>query len=240
MNTRGYGGRTLSKGATVTTNDKALSTVRLSISGPVERFADISPPRVVLRGMAGDQVQQTVTITPQKKYPFKIVSSRAQTGTDFTFNLDEDSTAQPPGYRLTVSNRRTREGRYSDTIFLQTDSPAQPQIAIRVNGHLQKPTIADVKPTRAFLMGPAGRPLKAVVRVAPKPGHTLKITQAVAESGKHISLTLTESGEGEKAVYQLAIENTKKDKGRYRDIILLKTDSAIQPEITVPVSGNIN
>jgi hypothetical protein len=39
--------------------------------------------------------------------------------------------------------------------------------------------------------------------------------------------------------YILAVENQKKEAGRYRDTIHLKTDSKLKPEIKVNVYGNI-
>jgi hypothetical protein len=40
-------------------------------------------------------------------------------------------------------------------------------------------------------------------------------------------------------VYILTVENLKKDPGRYYDIILLKTDSLIKPELQLSVYGQI-
>jgi hypothetical protein len=48
----------------------------------------------------------------------------------------------------------------------------------------------------------------------------------------------TEISKGKKG-YLLTVENIKQETGRYFDTIILKTDSEIQPEISISVYGNI-
>ena len=39
--------------------------------------------------------------------------------------------------------------------------------------------------------------------------------------------------------YQLIVENIRREAGRYNDMIVLKTDSKLKPELEVRVYGNI-
>ena len=98
---------------------------------------------------------------------------------------------------------------------------------------------AAVTPSVAYLRGPAEKPLSASVPIVPKDGFEFNITEATADNGENISFTLETVTTGEGKNYRLAVENVKKDKGRYSDTIRLKTDSKIQPVIMVQVRGNI-
>lgn len=219
----------------MSTSDPGQPSVILKVTGPVERFAEINPPRAVLRGEAGDPIETIVTITPGTQYPFKITDSRARDGKDLSYEL----TTEASGYRLKVVNRRTSEGRYNDVIILNTDSSVQPQIEVRVMGQIRKREIARLTPPRVVLNGPAGKPLKASVRVEPKPGQMFKITQVSTEGADNIRVSLEELREGDHTVYRIDIENRRKTKGRYRETVRLETTSELEPEISLTVTGNI-
>ena len=130
VKTKGYGGRKLSKGATVYTNDKKKSALRLSIAGNIEKFVTIRPRQVRLRGPAGEQLKRKVTIIPVEKYPFKILKVRAQNGENIRFELQEENA-------LIVENQRLQKGRYFDNITLETDSKIRPTLNVRVYGDIR-------------------------------------------------------------------------------------------------------
>lgn len=137
MNTKGYGGRRLKKGATIYTNDNKKPRLRLSISGDVEKFATIKPQAVILRGFTGEKVKGKVTIIPEQKYPFKILKARAKNGKDISVRLEEVKGPKGMQYALTVENQRPQKGRYFDTITLETDSKIRPTLTVRVYGDLR-------------------------------------------------------------------------------------------------------
>ena len=60
-----------------------------------------------------------------------------------------------------------------------------------------------------------------------------------ADQGKNIHFALHEVHEAERVSYVLTVENSLQSKGKYSDIIRLKTDSQIRPTINLLVSGNI-
>jgi hypothetical protein len=127
----------MSKSARAYTNDPDHPQIVLSMKGPVKTFATVRPEQVRLFGEAGAELQQTVTITPQAEYPFKIVSARAQIGRDIRYEIDENNGKQGLTYKLTVVNTRTSAGRYFDTIQLETDNPLKRRIDIRVFGRIE-------------------------------------------------------------------------------------------------------
>jgi hypothetical protein len=129
----------MKKTANVYTNDKSRPRQDLVIAGPVENFATIRPQHVSLRGYAGDSVKGKVTITPEKKYPFKILDARAQNGKNINIQLDEINKSNGKAYELEVENLSQKTGRYYDTIVLKTDSKIRPELTIRVYGYLREP-----------------------------------------------------------------------------------------------------
>lgn len=98
------------------------------------------PSQVRLRGVAGESIKSKVTIIPAPKYPFKILKVRARDGKDISFQLSEENSENGPKYALTVINRRSQKGSYSDIITLETDSQIRPELQIRVYGVLRQQT----------------------------------------------------------------------------------------------------
>ncbi len=89
------------------------------------------------------------------------------------------------------------------------------------------------------MRGPVDRQLKTSVTITPELEYLFKITEVSAKNGKNISYKLEEVKKGEKLEYILHVENLRKEIGRYRDTLVLKTDSKIRPEIQISVSGNV-
>lgn len=128
----------MKKTANVYTNDKSRSQQELVISGKVEKFATISPQHISLRGQVGDSITGAVSIIPEKRYPFKILDVRAETGKNISFHLDEIKNANGPAYELKIENLSQKSGRYYDTIILETDSKIQPVLNVKVYGYLRE------------------------------------------------------------------------------------------------------
>jgi hypothetical protein len=108
----------------------------LTISGRVEKIVTISPREVRLNGLAGNPIKATVRIIPEKKYAFHILEARAKYGKHIDFKLQEGKDSQTGTYLLMIENKTTVRGRYSDTVYLKTDSKFQPQITINVFGYV--------------------------------------------------------------------------------------------------------
>ena len=125
------------KTAGVYTNDKTRPQQDLVISGQVEKFVSIRPQNANMRGIVGDPIKGTVTIIPEKKYPFKILNLRVQDGKYIKYQLEETKESDTTAYRLNIENLKTDAGRYYDTIILETDSKIRPQINVRVYGYIR-------------------------------------------------------------------------------------------------------
>ena len=125
------------KTAGVYTDDKKHPQQDLIISGQVEKFVTIRPQHANMRGTVGDPVKGTVTIIPEKKYPFKIINLRAKDGKYIKYQLEETKESNTFAYKLIIENLKTDAGRYYDSIILETDSEIRPQLSVRVYGYLR-------------------------------------------------------------------------------------------------------
>ena len=111
----------------------------MSISGMVEKFVDIQPKYIRLSGVAGQIINTSVSIIPERKYPFNITGISAMKGRDIQFSLKEKTFPQGDGYELLVENLKKDKGRYHDVLSLKTDSDIQPVIKVSVHGTIKSP-----------------------------------------------------------------------------------------------------
>ena len=89
-----------------------------------------------LRGSAGKQIKESVTIIQEEKYPFKIVNIEAKQGVNIDYKLKEIIEPKGIKYILTVENTKKEKGKYYDTIHLITSNTLHPVIKIRVRGNI--------------------------------------------------------------------------------------------------------
>jgi hypothetical protein len=133
VSTEGYGGRKITKSATVQTNDPNQKGLKLRMTGNVARFADIDPKRIELVGSPGETVRTIVKIVPSEAYPFHIIGEPETGKNTYRCTLEEKNGI----YILTAENIATKNAVYFDTVVLKTDHPAKPEIEIRVVGRIK-------------------------------------------------------------------------------------------------------
>lgn len=97
-----------------------------------------------------------------------------------------------------------------------------------------------ITPSRVSFSGSPDTEMSRIIRIIPEEKYPFKILSHKAREGKNITYTFEEIDGKGKAEYRLVVTNSKKTKGRYSDRIELKTDSKIQPEIFVYVSGYLH
>ena len=239
MRTLGYGGKKLQKSITVITNDKKAPRQKVTFTGRVEKFATITPKKVKLKGTSGKSITAQVKIIPEKKYEFSITEIKADKGENIRYSLEKEEGAKGKGYILTVENLKTVKGKYRDTIRLKTTSKIRPEIAIKVYGYIESEKIAKVTPEIVRLRGAIGKNITAKVKIIPEKKHEFSIIEIKAEKGENIRYSLEKDKGAKEKGYVLTIENLKTEGGRYKDTIHLKTNSPVQPVITIPIYGSI-
>ncbi len=136
VNTTGYGGTLLKKSVQVETSAPKQPNFTLEITGYIEKFANITPGKLILRGNAGEPVSGSVTIAPDPKFPFRVLETKAKNGTDIQVKIEDKQENNTTIYILTVENLKKDPGRYYDVILLKTDSLIKPEIQLSVYGQI--------------------------------------------------------------------------------------------------------
>lgn len=90
-----------------------------------------------------------------------------------------------------------------------------------------------------FLRANAGEPLSGAVIIEPDPKYPFRVLETKPKIGTEIQAKIFEKQIGSVKSYILTVENLKKDPGRYYDVVVLRIDSPIKPEIQISVYGQI-
>jgi hypothetical protein len=69
--------------------------------------------------------------------------------------------------------------------------------------------------------------------------YPFKILEIKPRNGADIQARIEEKQENDVTTYIITVENLKKEPGRYYDVITMKTDSPIKPELQLSVYGQI-
>lgn len=121
------------------TNDPINPETTLIVSGDIENVYSLSQKRIHLSGPANTNIRQTVLLSLEKKYPFVVTGVRAKKGENIQFQIEDVKEGDAGGYELTVENVKKQAGKYSDIIYLETDSDVQPEIKVSVIGVIEAP-----------------------------------------------------------------------------------------------------
>jgi hypothetical protein len=124
-----------------------------------------------------------------------------------------------------------------ESIQIKINDPVLPWFSVRVVGKVEK--FVYIQPERVHMEGPAGRRLFAEVAIIPRPDHPFRIGQVRVKNGTFIKYELTQRCADGKNRCVIRVENTRKEKGRYIDALLVETDSKIKPVIPIYVMGTI-
>ena len=126
----------MKKKAIVHSNDPYRPQLALTISGHVDKFAQIKPENVIIRGYVGEPLRRRVTVVPSREHPFTVTGVKAKHGDNIKIAWKAQDTPQGKTFLVDVENTRAEKGRYYDTLYLITDSSARPQIPIQVRGSI--------------------------------------------------------------------------------------------------------
>lgn len=135
--TGGYGGKKIKEDVRVYTNDARQPGLFLTITGFVEKFAEIRPERVRLFGRVGQPLVVEVEIIPRKEYPFTIQGIEAKEGKFIKFDLRQTCDRGRDRCVIRIENTKGEKGRYLDVLYVKTDSPLRPLIPIYITGMIQ-------------------------------------------------------------------------------------------------------
>jgi len=140
LNTIDYGGNFITKYVEIFSNDPKKPVTSLIINGTVDKFIEEAEPVFAhLKGVVGKKIETEVTLTPTKKYPFKIVNlkTRKENNIDVILNQSGQVTGGIK-YMIKIENLRNTPGHYHDLILAETDNPIRPELKIFVYGEIRK------------------------------------------------------------------------------------------------------
>ena len=123
------------------------------------------------------------------------------------------------------------------TATVYTNDPTHATVALTMIGEVL--SAADIKPISARLMGRAGQQIQTKVTITPPELNPFDIVSATAEDGTNIRFQIEKKTDADKRSFILLVINRKTETGRYFDKIILKTTSALSPELQVRVFGII-
>jgi hypothetical protein len=125
----------------------------------------------------------------------------------------------------------------TQTATMYADDPKNARIELTLTGEVIPP--AEINPQAARLMGKAGEKIQADVKITSHQNNIFDIRDVSAEDGKFIRFDLEKKTTNGIQTFILHVSNIKPDPGRYFDKIVLKTTSAISPELQIRVFGII-
>lgn len=110
------------------------------ISGNVEARDDISSTTARLTGTAGQEIKETLTLSPSRENPFEITTIEAEKGDNIRYDLAEIQRPDGEKYLLTIYNTKKDPGWYLDKVHIKTSSSLTPEFTISVFGVIRDGT----------------------------------------------------------------------------------------------------
>jgi hypothetical protein len=123
------------------------------------------------------------------------------------------------------------------SLMVYTNDAAHPTQVLTLTGHVDNLYI--LSPSRVRLVGPVGTEIKQTLKLTTKEKYPLQLESIRALRGNYIHYALKKIAGGKSAVYEIDVENTRKQEGRFIDTLYVKTDSKVKPQIDIPVYGYI-
>ena len=124
-----------------------------------------------------------------------------------------------------------------EKIVVRTNDPDKLHQKLEVFGNVEN--FVTIRPGAVLLTGDVGIEIKVLVRIIPEDKYPFEIVGTSLIRGKYVGCELKEVDASEGGGYALSVENLRNIRGRYSDLITLKTTSKIRPEIKIKVYGNI-
>ena len=123
------------------------------------------------------------------------------------------------------------------TAIVYCNDPTRQQFALVMFGTVER--FAAINPGFARLFGKTGEDITAAIRIVPEEPYPFTILGPFERETRNIRYTLSRLDGPDKQGYLLTVKNVRREKGRYYERIVLKTDSTVKPEIRISVYGNL-
>ncbi len=233
--TKGYQGRT-TKTIRVHTNDPAVSTVTLRITGDILTDVMVRPRSLNFGNMRRHSATEKalkVTFSSDEKIEIKKVDFTSEL---FTSTVEPFETKTDRGAKITV---RTIEdlplGRIKEKVLIHTTSTKNPTLTVPIYAYVQGDiTVSPM--VLSFSKAPIGGVQERTLKVSTAAEAFAILDVKVSEDLFSTEVKTMVPGKE----YSIKVTlNEKVSEGRINEVLLLRTDSSEQPEIRVPVYGSI-
>ena len=240
VNTGGFQGK-VTKSAQVTTNDPRQRNSKIYLSMDVRAHIIVEPgPKIMLQGIAGDDIQSVVHIRSAEKQPFKITRIETNLRSVIDYKLSRKDAGSE--YDLQVVSKATEQKTASGFLTLHTNNPKKRIVKLSV--HLRVKPEIQVWPNRVdFYEGSKsasrGKINKRTLIVMNNRGKNFKIKELHYNKDYFQVRSLAKNDEPATR-YQFEVvpllESLPAGKLEFRDTLTIDTDGAKAGELTVPLS----
>jgi hypothetical protein len=243
LHTRGYSGA-IAKSARVFTNDPHRGEVLIGLKGTVWTPIEIHPPYVRLRGVQGEEIQETVRLLGKEEDPLNLTVKAVSIPDKVTVTVQVIRKGR--AYDLIVKNIACQGGAYSGTITLATSAPEMKEVAIQVSGYIEgllevRPHVLDYGQTmraRLSQLEKAGISISRPVTVTLNRGDNLKVDNAALDKSLFKVTRVEARGQREVRLVLAPVLDRLQD-GMNRDMLRIHTNQDGGKVVTVPIRMEI-
>lgn len=122
------------------------------------------------------------------------------------------------------------------TALVRTDDPANKTFRLHIKGSVEQ--LFDVSEQAVHLTGKVGENIVEAVTIRPEEQFGFRILSGEVKKGNNLDVAFLQDQPVESA-WKITIRNKARQAGRYYDVITLKTNSSLKPELKIRVFGNI-
>lgn len=112
-----------------------------------------------------------------------------------------------------------------------------PEYTLQISGEVK--LFVTIEPRAVYLQGKPGETLSAAVNIVREKAYPFKIKKVKTLNRIPLEHSVEAWEEKGRTGFRIQLSFRQKDPGRYRDALLLETDSDIQPLIRINVSANV-
>jgi len=240
VNTSGFQGR-LTKNAQVTTNDPRQRNSKIYLSIDVRAHIIVEPgPKIMLRGIVGDDIRSVVHIRSSENQPFEItrIETNLQSMIDYKLNRKDGSSQ----YNLEVVSKVSEQKTASGFLTLHTNHPKKQVVKLSV--HLRVKPEIQVWPNRVdFFEGSKSgikkKESKRVLIVMNNRGKSFMVKEFKYNKDYFQVRSLANNDEPASR-YQFEVvplvDSLPAGRLEFQDTLTIKTDSAKAGELKIPLS----
>jgi hypothetical protein len=219
------------KGAAVHSNDPNNPRLRITMVGKIIHHVNVSPTRLFLRGMYGEQVAREVKVSSsEKKKDLEILSVTSNIDDKITYRVVPDS--EPGYYTIKLyKNPKLPTLNTWGSLFITTNSESTPEKVVQVNVVTRGAIIVQPSTLNFGSVGPAESPQAEKVLTVSKLRGDFHIRD-VAFTSDYYEAKVEPIEAGKK--YQVTVHfRPEVMQPSYLDEMIINTDDPQEPSIRV-------